>query len=118
MNLIKVLPDSNNIQQNVLNPAAYAAKHSELGFIISTGVVFTKIFPALGFNLIKKWEPNNGIPGWPKHPKTGKDKQVHFKYYKKDDIKVLAVWLWGSNKTPSKAFLTIEKDIIDYIRHH
>ena len=71
------------IQHNVLNPAAYAAKHSELGFIISTGEVFTKIFPTLGFNLIKEWEPNTGISGWPKHPKTGKDQQVHFKYYKK-----------------------------------
>ena len=107
------------IQQNVLAPAAYAAKNSVAGFVISIGKAYTTIYPSLGFNLVKEWKPGVGIHGWPRNPKTGKDKQVHFEYYKNlDGIKILSIWLWGSNKTPCNEFLPIEKEIVTYIRNH
>lgn len=66
------------------------------------------------------------IPGWPLSNKTKKEKNVHFLYYSKTIqtdsgakiIKVLSIWLWGSNKTPCSEFLPIEKDIIQYVQTH
>lgn len=109
------------IEKNVLLPAAYAAKQSELGFIISIGKMYTNLYFDLDFKVIKEWGPDD-IINWPISTKTRKPKQVHFTYYKRnvdsETIKVLSIWLWGSNKTPCKEFLSIEKDIIDYIKTH
>ena len=109
------------IEKNVLLPAAYAAKQSELGFIISIGKIYTNLYFDLDFKVIKEWGPDD-IINWPISTKTRKPKQVHFTYYKRnvdsETIKVLSIWLWGSNKTPCKEFLSIEKDIIDYIKTH
>ena len=110
------------IEKNVLLPAAYGAKRSKLGFIISIGKVYTKLYENLDFECQKEWGPNSGTNEWPISSKTRKPKHVYFAYYNRmidgETIKVLSVWLRGSNKTPCKDFLGIEKDIIEYIKTH
>lgn len=110
------------IHDSILMPAIYALKHSVSPCIISIGKPYINLYCSLGFKLRKEWGPNSNISNWPISTKTKKPKQVHFLYYTKVvnnvKIKVLSIWLWGSNKTPCNDFLTIEKNIIKYIRNH
>lgn len=110
------------INDNVLVPATKAAKQSKAGFIVSVGKIYTKLYPELGFELVKEWEPDEKDSGWPKSRKTSKPKSVHFKYYKKvtgsETVKVLSIWIWGCNKTPCSEFLPLERSIVEYIRNH
>lgn len=114
------------IDRFVLDPAYKAVQNSISGLVISVGKKYTEIYPQLGFHLEKEWGPEMSIPGWPLSNKTKKEKNVHFLYYSKTIqtdsgakiIKVLSIWLWGSNKTPCSEFLPIEKDIIQYVQTH
>ena len=107
------------IRDSILLPAAYAINNnrSVSPCIISIGKTYTKLYKSLGFTIEKTWQRPEIVKGvWP-------GKEVFFEYYKKIEInnqtiKALAIWLNGSNKTPSEEFIDIEKDIIEYIKTH
>lgn len=131
-------PDYNYIQE-VFKAAAYASSHSGTP-IISIGKA-NEVYELLMGSLQQTWRPednnlevlsdyieNKQIPlAWPqgKKKKNGKDekeefnKNVYFDYYKKEIdgecVKLLNIWMKGSNHTPSDEFLPIERAIIKYI---
>ncbi len=114
------------IETYVIDPAWKAAQRSVSHLIISIGKKYVDIYQNLGFTLEKEWGPgqHSSIKSpWPQSNKTKKDKNVHFLYFSKciegeQKIKVLSIWLWGSNKTPCADFLNVEKDIIAWIATH
>jgi hypothetical protein len=101
------------VEENLLPVISYAAKHSLTRAVLSIGKVYCGLYESLGFTLKQEWGPNN--PNWPCNSKTGKTKKVYFRYYysEKYDIKVICIWLWGSNKTPSSNFKDIEQQILN-----
>ena len=105
------------INDNVIEPAAYASKNAMIPLVISFGKA-GNIYQQLGFILRKSWGPNNpyGL-AWPQRKKDGHNRDVHFDYYEHSgkEIKLLNIWMTGSNHTPSDEFLKIEQEIIKHI---
>lgn len=135
---IDVAKDNPVYIQEVFKAAAYASSKSETP-IISIGKA-SEVYGSLmrlqqtwspenkNLNILSKYRENMQTPlVWPqgKKKKKGEDdkeefnKNVYFDYYKTEidgkSVKLLNIWMKGSNNTPSDEFLPIERAIIKYI---
>ena len=127
-----------NYINEVFKAAAYASMHSKTP-IISIGKA-EKVYASFMGQPQNSWRPDNNNFQilsnyrenkqtklvWPQGKKKKEDnnseefnKNVYFDYYKKDIdgvcVKLLNVWMKGSNNTPSDEFLPIERAIIKYL---
>lgn len=135
---IDVANDNPVYIQEVFKAAAYASSKSKTP-IISIGKA-SEVYESL-MSLQQTWRPEKNNLNvlsnyredmqfpltWPlgKKKKNGKDekeefnKNVYFDYYKTEIggecVKLLNIWMKGSNNTPSDEFLPIERAIIKYI---
>lgn len=120
---------------NVLDAAAYAANMAgtPIFAIGKAGDIYKNY---LG-DPVQSWGPEDNKLDtlrkyskepleWPRKKKKGEDDEsdinVSFDYYKSElngrEIKLLNIWMLGSNHTPSDAFLPIERVILKYIENN
>ena len=133
------------IEKYAFDPVLYAIKHSLVDFAVAVGKDVLEALLNSGFELAMSWGPDKDIEGnrfeyihpqnkrFPNYPQTKKyrnnkteclgdyDAYVFYKLLtKKIDgqlVKVLSIYMNGSNHTPSQKFRKegIEAEILDYI---
>ena len=112
-NVANVTIDDNvinsHIKPYVLDYAFYALQNSRVPYIIAVGKGIYDVLvksKSLGFNIVKQWDQNSGITGWPQN-KANKNIERSFSLLHKDGICVLCTWARPKNNLPSKAFYPI-----------
>ena len=93
------------LKNRILPVLMYAIPRSQLGVGLCVGKQFADvILPILGFKAItESFQPKE-------------EKRRFFQAFEKDGVKILCTWSWASNKRPSDAYLTFEKELISKLR--